>query len=58
MNEDEECILEAIKKWIWSGFYTESNVKEMIYDILEEGCNETIGSRMFLPEIIWQKRSI
>ena len=40
MNEDEEYILEAIKKWIWSGFYTESNVKEMIYDMLEEGCDE------------------
>lgn len=40
MNEDEEYILDSIKGWVWSGFYSKGDISEMIYDILEEGCDE------------------
>ena len=51
MNETEEYILESIKKWIWSGFYSQSDVREMIYDILEKDCDEEMLLSKIEPEM-------
>lgn len=40
MNETDEYILNAIKNWVWSGFYSPHEVDAMIDDILEgEACH-------------------
>lgn len=40
MNETDEYILDSIKSWVWSGFYTPGQVDEMIGDLLEEDADE------------------
>lgn len=41
MNESTKYILNAIKTWVWSGFYELDEVHEMIDDILETDADET-----------------
>lgn len=36
MSETDEYILNSIKNWVWSGFYSPDEVDAMIDDILEE----------------------
>ena len=36
MNESEQNILDSIKIWVWSGFYSPDEVHEMMEDILED----------------------
>jgi len=50
MNETDEYILNAIKTWVWSGFYSPSQVDDMIGDILEEDANEGLVRAAVLPE--------
>lgn len=40
MNETTKYILNAIKTWVWSGFYDSDEVHEMIDDILEADADE------------------
>lgn len=40
LNETDEYILDAIRKWVWSGFYTAQEVDSMIDDILEDDAHE------------------
>lgn len=40
LNETDKYILNAIRKWVWSGFYTPDDVDLMIDDILEEDAHE------------------
>ena len=40
LNETDEYILDALRKWTWSGFYTPVEVDNMIDDILEEDAHE------------------
>ena len=40
MNETEQYIFDAIKSQVWSGFYDESDIHQLIDDIIEEGANE------------------
>lgn len=42
MNEDESEITEVLRYWIWSGFYSEDEVQEMIDDLLEEEAEEGV----------------
>lgn len=51
MNEDEKYILDSIKGWVWSGFYSKDDIREMMYDILEEECNEEMLLSSIEPEI-------
>jgi len=51
MNEKEEYIINVIKNWVWSGFYTQSDIREMIYDILEKDCDEKIIFASVGPEM-------
>ncbi|KHD06725.1 hypothetical protein PN36_11055 [Candidatus Thiomargarita nelsonii] len=43
MNQTEEYVFDAIKTWVWSGFYSLDEVYENIEDILEEDCDENMS---------------
>jgi hypothetical protein len=40
LNETDKHILNAIRKWVWSGFYTADEVDVMIDDLLEDDAHE------------------
>ena len=40
MNKSERYVYEAIKNWVWSGFYNEADIQEMMDDILDGDCDE------------------
>jgi hypothetical protein len=40
MSETDEYILDTIKIWVWSGFYSPSDVEEMIADVLEDDADK------------------
>jgi hypothetical protein len=42
MNQSDHYILDSIKAWVWSGFYSPSEVDEMIGEILEPDANEAM----------------
>ena len=42
MSETDEYILNAIKNWVWSGFYSPDEVDSMIDDILEDDADEAM----------------
>jgi hypothetical protein len=50
MNETEIYILNAIRKWVWSGFYSPDQVDSMIDDILEDGVDEHSLRSAIAPE--------
>lgn len=50
MNETDKYILNAIHKWVWSGFYSPEEVDHMIDDILEDDANETMLRDAVDPE--------
>jgi hypothetical protein len=50
MSETDEYILNEIKKWIWSGFYSPDEVDEMIDDILEDDADEAMLRATVAPE--------
>ena len=50
MSETDEYILNTIKNWVWSGFYSPNEVNEMIDDILEENANEALLRAAVHPE--------
>lgn len=50
MSESDDHVLEAIRTWVWSGFYTAGQVNEMIDDILDEDVNEPLVRGAVEPE--------
>ena len=52
MNETNEYILNAIKTWVWSGYYSPTHVDEMIDDILEDDADETFLRAAVGPEFV------
>ncbi|HYV35368.1 MAG TPA: hypothetical protein VE988_06675 [Gemmataceae bacterium] len=50
MNQTESYILNAIKTWVWSGFYSPSDVDGMINDILDKDANESLLRAAVRPE--------
>src|SRR5947208_586733 len=50
MSEADEYILNAIKTWVWSGFYSPRDVDQMIGDILEDDADETSLRAAVRPE--------
>ena len=50
MNETDAYILNAIKDWVWSGFYSPDEVDEMIDDILEDDADEAMLRSAVAPE--------
>ena len=55
MAETNEYILESIRSWVWSGYYSPEEVQEMIDDILEEDADETLLRAAVDPE--FQKKA-
>jgi hypothetical protein len=55
MTDTDEYILNAIKTWVWSGFYSPDEVDEMIDDILEADADEDFLRAAILPE--FEKKS-
>jgi hypothetical protein len=45
----------VIKKKVWSGFYSEEEVQEVISDLLEEDANENLLRKMLAPEFKKEK---
>jgi hypothetical protein len=50
LNETDRYILNAIRKWVWSGFYTADEVDFMIDDILEDDAHEEFLREAVAPE--------
>ena len=50
MSETDEYILNAIKTWVWSGFYDPDEVDSMIDDILEDDADEAMLRAAVAPE--------
>lgn len=50
MNQTDEYILNAIKNWVWSGFYDPDEVDSMIDDILEDDGDEAMLRAVVAPE--------
>ncbi|MFL5341453.1 MAG: DUF6891 domain-containing protein [Gemmataceae bacterium] len=50
MNETDEYILNAIKTWVWTGFYSPDEVDAMIDDILERNADEAMLRAAVAPE--------
>jgi hypothetical protein len=42
MSETDAYILNAIREWFWCGFYSPTDVDEMINDILEDDADEAL----------------
>lgn len=50
MTDSDKYVLDAIKAWVWSGFYSPADVDEMIDDILEGGEDEDFLRAAVKPE--------
>ncbi len=50
MSETDEYVLDAIKNWVWSGFYSPVEVDAMIDDILEGDADEPTVRAAVAPE--------
>jgi hypothetical protein len=50
MSETDEYILNAIKNWVWSGFYSPDEVDTMIDDILEDDADEAMLRAAVAPD--------
>jgi hypothetical protein len=65
MSETDDYVLECIRTWVWSGFYSPDDVQEMIGDVLEEDADErmlrvAVGpefARKAVAEAGWPKRT-
>jgi hypothetical protein len=50
MSKSDDYILQHIRTWVWSGFFSPDQVDEMIDDLLEDDCNETMLRAAVGPE--------
>jgi hypothetical protein len=50
MNDTDQYILENIRTWVWSGFYSPEEVDEFIGDLLEGDADEKMLRAAVLPE--------
>src|SRR5262245_49216644 len=50
MNDTEKYILDTIKTCVWSGFYDEDDVQQVIDDVLEEEADEEMLRAAVAPE--------
>jgi hypothetical protein len=55
MNESEEYIYNAIKTYVYSGFYDEPRIQEMISDIMEDDADEAILRK--IPSELLKKKA-
>ena len=57
MSDSDRYILEAIRKWVWSGFYSQEEVDYMIGDILDDDANEEMLRAAVAPEFDKKKKA-
>lgn len=57
MDDTTKYIHDSIKLWVWSGFYSPSEVDSMIDDILEEGADEGFLRRLVAPEFVAKREA-
>lgn len=50
MSKSDDYILQYIRTWVWSGFFSPHQVDEMINDLLEDDCNEIMLRAAVGPE--------
>jgi hypothetical protein len=50
MNDTDKYILDSIKTWVWSGFYSPEEVDEFIGDVLEDDADEAMLRAAVGPE--------
>jgi len=50
MNDTDQYILDSIRTWVWSGFYSPAEVDQNIDDILEPDADEAMLRAAVLPE--------
>jgi hypothetical protein len=50
LSDIDQYILDAIKTYVWSGFYSPADVQQAIGDLLEEGADEAMLRAAVLPE--------
>jgi hypothetical protein len=51
VTESERYVLDFIKRWVWSGFYSTEQVESMIEDVLEHDCDAEMLRNCIAPEI-------
>ena len=57
MSETDQYILESIRNWVWSGFYSADEVDAMIDDILEDDADEDMLRAAVGPEFDRKKKA-
>lgn len=57
LSETDQYILDAIRKWVWSGFYTAEEVVAFIDDILEDDANEQLLRDAVAPEFTRKRQA-
>lgn len=50
MNADQQAQLGAVRRWIWSGFYDQSDVQAFIGDLFEDDATEALLRAAVEPE--------
>lgn len=50
MTESTEYVLDSMKAWVWSGFYTRDDVNSMVDDILDSETDEKLVRVAIKPE--------
>ena len=39
MTDIEQHVADSVRQWVWSGFYTHSDIEQMIADIVDDDCD-------------------
>jgi len=50
MTDSENYVLDCIRHWIWSGFYTEDQIESMIDDVVDGDCDVEMLKSRVAPE--------
>jgi hypothetical protein len=51
MSKSDEHVLNCIKRWVWSGYYSSDRINEMINDVLDPTCDEKLLRAAIATEI-------
>ena len=50
MNDNEQYAIDTVRQWVWSGFYSQDDVHDMIEDILEDDVDDDKVRSTVAPE--------
>jgi hypothetical protein len=51
MTPDDQYVLDCIKTWVWSGFYSADQIDRMIDDVVVPGCDVAFLKASVQPEV-------